>query len=159
MKKTVLVMMAGMVMVLAGLVNATIVDITVETDKPVYQLGEDVVVSVIAINLTDEPIQLGFGSTLQASYLMDGVFDWSEDKIFLHTPTGQIIEPYDYYTWDLIHGSDEMELYPLDIGIHSVTGEVIGYGYSSPIEFEVIPEPATVLLFGTGIFWLRGLNV
>jgi len=37
-----------------------------------------------------------------------------------------------------------MTEYPLAIGTHSVVGEVVGYGDSAPIQFEVVPEPATV---------------
>jgi hypothetical protein len=143
--------------VLCGLVfwptpaQATLVDISATTNKPVYMLGEEVVVFVIAYNPNPEPITLGFTSSLVASYLMDGVFDWSEGKVFGQIPTGVRIEPYDSYTWNLSHDSHAMMIYPLGIGTHTVIGEVVGYGQSAPGEFEVIPEPATLLLFALGL--------
>ena len=137
------------------LVNAAIVDIGVETDKPTYLLEEPVTVFVTAYNPNPEAVTLGFGSTLQATYLMNDVFDWSEGKGFADVVTSVTIEPDDSYVWDLTHGLDEMMLYPLDVGIHTVVGEVVGYGQSATIEFEVVPEPATVLLLGFGGLILR----
>ncbi len=137
------------------LVNAAIVDISVETDKPVYQLGDDVVVSVIAINPTDEPIQLSFESTLQATYQTDDVFDWTEGKSFFQWVTYVDLPAFGLHRWDLTHGSEERELYPLDLGTHTVVGEVVGYGTSGSIQFEVIPEPATILSVVLGFMIIR----
>lgn len=53
------------------------------------------------------------------------------------------------------HGSIEMGLYALNLGVHSVVGEVVGYGQSEPVEFEVIPERATILILGFGVLWAR----
>ena len=86
---------------------------------------------------------------------MDDVFDWTEGKEFAQGATNVTIEPDDYYTWELTHSLDEMMLYPLDVGIHSVVGVVVGYGQSIPIEFEVTPEPATVFLLGLGAICIR----
>lgn len=130
--------------------NAVIVDISVATNKSTYLLGEEVTVFVTAYNPNPQPTVLYFGSALQASYLMDGIFDWTQGKWFADVLTERPIGPYDSCTWNLIHGSDEMSLYPLNIGTHNVVGEVVGYGWSTPIEFEVIPEPATILLLGLG---------
>jgi hypothetical protein len=137
------------------LVNAVIVDISVETDKETYLLDEPVTVFVTAYNPNTEAVTLYLDNFMKVSYLMDDIFDWREDKVYVPLPLVVTIEPYDFSTWDISHGQREMELYPLDIGIHSVIGEVIGYGYSSPIEFEVVPEPATVLLLGMGIVCMR----
>ncbi|MHC4643156.1 MAG: hypothetical protein ACYS32_16050, partial [Planctomycetota bacterium] len=116
---------------IAGIAEATIVDITVATDKESYLLGEEVIVSVIAYNPNPEPVTLGFPTSLQVSYLMDGVFNWSEHVQFTPSPTGRIIEPYDSYTWNLSHDSHAMTIYPLDVGTHTVVGEVVGYGQSA----------------------------
>jgi hypothetical protein len=150
-KKILVVLVLGF----AGMARATIVDICAATNKPVYDLGEEVVVFVIAYNPNPEPVTLGFVSTLQASYLMDGVFDWSEDKAFAQIPTGARIKPYDSCTWNLSHDSHAMMIYPLDVGFHTVVGEVVGYGQSAPVEFEVVPEPSTLLLFAIGLIGTR----
>ena len=136
-------------LIFAGELNASIVEISVATDKPIYQLGEYVTVSITAYNPTSETVILGFPTTLQASYLLDGTFDWA-NRPCLQIPSGRIIDAYDSYTWNLNHGSGEMAFYPLAVGIHSVVGEVIGYGFSEPIQFEVVPEPGTLLLLALG---------
>ncbi len=60
----------------------------------------------------------------------------------------------------MTHGSYEMQEYPLTVGMHTVIGEVlavelIGDGKSIPVEFEVVPEPATFVLLGIGGLLLR----
>lgn len=142
-----------------SIARATIVDICVATNKPVYDLGEEVVVFVIAYNPNPEPITLT-GGFYFASYKINGVYDWAEGRsapqVILHVT----INPRDYVTWDLTHGSYEMQEYPLTVGMHTVVGEVlavelIGDGRSTPVRFEVIPEPATLLLLLSGSVLLR----
>ena len=145
---------AVLILVLFGMTKATAVNISTITDKETYLLGEEVVVSVTAYNPDPDPVTLNFVSSLQASYLMDDVYDWTEGKFFTQLGSQLTIDPYGSYTWDLTHGHSEMELYPLDVGTHTVRGEVVGYGYSSPVQFEVVPEPATILLFTLGSLFL-----
>jgi len=145
----------ALVQIFVGMAEATIVEISASTNKPVYELGEEVVVFVIAYNPTPEPLTLFFGSTLQASYLMDGVFDWTEKKRFEAVLTKRIIEPDHSYTWNLIHDSFETSIYPLGVGTHILVGYVVGYRESAPVEFEVVPEPATILLLGLGSLMVR----
>lgn len=136
--------------------RATLVDISATTNKPVYDLGEEVVVFVIAYNPNPEPITLGFTSSLVASYLMDGVFDWSEGKEFGAVVLHLTIEPYDFRTLPALHhGLGEMEIYPLDVGTHTVIGEVVGYGQAAPVEFQVVPELTTIYLIALGALMLR----
>jgi hypothetical protein len=133
-----------------GMTKATAVNVSTITDKETYLFGEQVVVSVTAYNPEPNPVTLGFATSLQASYLMDDVYDWTEGKYFIQFGGQLTIDPYGSYTWDLTHGYYEMELYPLDVGTHTVRGEVVEYGYSSPVQFEVVPEPATILLLTLG---------
>lgn len=133
-----------------GLIQATVVDITVATDKPTYQLGEYVIVSVTAYNPNPQPVTLNFSST-QATYLMDDTFDWTYGKPFLLWNTQRTINPYESYTWIRPHGAEEMAFYPLGIGMHTVVGQIgageLGENNTTlPVQFEVVPEPATILL-------------
>jgi len=145
----------ALVLGLTGMARGTIVDICAATNKPVYELGEEVVVFVIAYNPNPEPVTLTFGSALQRSYLMDGIYDWRTGHGWTLYPTQRTIDPYDSHTWQLTHGTYEMTIYPLGVGAHTVIGEVVGYGYSTPAEFDVIPEPATILLLAVGAVLLR----
>jgi hypothetical protein len=136
---------------IAGIAKATVVDVNVATDKESYLLGEEVIVSVIAYNPNLEPVTLYFGSSLLATYLMDDVFDWSEGRIFEPVNLQLTIQPYNFHTFDFMHGLYEMSLYPLDFGTHTVVGEVVGYGQSAQVQFEVVPEPSSILLLSMGI--------
>jgi hypothetical protein len=153
--KMIRIILVVVVLGFAGIAKATIVDICLATNKPVYDLGEEVVVFVIAYNPNPEPVTLSFSSTLVATYLIDSVFNWSEHRQFAQIPTGARIEPYDSCTWNLSHDSRAMMIYPLDVGFHTVVGEVVGYGQSAPVEFEVVPEPSTLLLFAIGLIETR----
>ena len=146
---------AALVLGFVGMAKATIVDVSVATDKASYSLGEEVVVSVTAYNPNPEPVTLGFPTSLQVSYLMDGVFNLSDHMVFTPIPTGRIIQPYDSYSWNLSHDSHAMTIYPLDVGTHTVVGEVVGYGQSAPLQFEVIPEPSSISLLAIGIVGVR----
>ena len=141
-----LVMILGMV----GVAGADVVDISVETDKQTYLLGEEVQISVIAYNPSQEPVTLTFPSSLTTSYRMDDIFDWKLNIIYNPVLLEKVIEPLSSYTRLHIHDSTQMELYPLDIGMHSVRSEVVGYGLSEPVNFEVVPEPITSLLMAVG---------
>jgi len=141
--------------------RADLVEITVATDKAIYQLDEDVLVSVTAFNPTSEPVTLGFGSALEANYLMDGQFNWYQYKIFALSATHLHIAGGDSHTWHLCHGPMERGLYPLELGPHTLVGQVratqlLGDWNSPSCTFTVVPEPAGALLGAWGI--LVGLS-
>lgn len=144
-----MVIMAA-ILSLAESTLATTVEISVATDKPTYQLGETVNVSVIAHNPNPQPVTLSFGNSLNAKYLMDNVFDWTQGKVFIQIVTEVTIGSGDSHVWNLKHGSSERAIYPLNCGTHTIVGEVVGYGQTSPIMFEVVPEPATAALLAAG---------
>lgn len=146
--------LTALISVLCGMTESKAVNISTLTDKESYLLGEEVVVSVTAYNPDPNPATLNFATSLEASYLMDDVYDWSDGKFFTQFGRQLIIDPYGSYTWQLAHGSTEMEAYPLEIGAHTVVGEVVGYGNSSTVQFQVIPEPATILLLTLGGLFL-----
>jgi len=148
-----------LVLCLSDIGRADLVDISVATDKPTYQVGEEVKVYVRAYNPGLDSVTLTFGSNIQTSYWMDDIYDWQAGRDRLWVLTYATINPNTTHTWELIHGSYEMSVYPLEIGTHSVVGivgayELSGNGESSPIEFEVIPEPASLIILTTGSLWI-----
>ena len=155
-KKIIVILVAATIILLVeSEAMATIVDIFATTNKPVYELGEEVVVSVIAYNPNPEPVTLGFVDALQASYLMDNTYDWKDHHGAWLVVTEQRIEAFSPHTWTLVHGADEMETYLPTLGTHTIVGEVLGYGQSTPVGFEVVPEPATMLILCIGIIGVR----
>jgi hypothetical protein len=160
MKKDLVLLSSVFVLMLnfVGSSLAVVVQVSVETDKEFYQLGEDVVVRVTAFNPNQEPVTLGFASSLTATYLIDDHFDWSVGKVFVPSGRQLTIQPNESFAWDLTHGSKEISSYPLNLGLHSVVGKVVGYGQSETIGFEVVPEPATILVFAPGLIILKRTN-
>jgi len=149
----------ALVLGFAGRAKSAIVDINVATDKTTYSLGEEVVVFITAYNPNPEPVTLT-GGFYFASYIMDEVYDWAEGRSAPQVILKVTINPGDSITWDLTHGSYEMQEYPLTLGKHMVVGEVlavelIGDGKSAPVEFDVVPEPATILFLTLGICAMR----
>jgi hypothetical protein len=138
----------------AALVNADIVDISVATDKGTYLLGEDITVFVTAYNPNPELITLQFSTSMQVSYLLDSTYNWKENHGSYPWLTEQIIPSMASHTWTLVHGIEEMNTYPLTIGTHTVVGEVLGYGQSAPVHFQVVPEPSTAAFFVVGAILL-----
>jgi hypothetical protein len=136
--------------VLAVYAQATL-EISVATDKTAYQIGEnvDIFISVFNSGSTSEKLYGGFYFT---TYIMDGVYDWADryQPMVILTIT---FLPGETRTWEMTHGFDEMQAYPLNIGNHSVVGGA-GSLRSIPVEFQVVPEPATLSLLALGVFLL-----
>ncbi|MHC4266319.1 MAG: GLUG motif-containing protein [Planctomycetota bacterium] len=113
------------------------IEISVQTDKEVYYEDEFIGIIVTAFNPNSESVTLGFGSSCQSTYIMDATYEPGLGCLTVVTEV--TIEPFSYVTWIDVYDY-EMSEYPLEIGIHCVTGEVIGYGFSDPVFFSVISE-------------------
>ncbi len=109
-------------------------NVTVKTDKTEYALDEPVQISVTATNTLPDPITLTFPTSLEASYIIDGVYDWSEHAISLPVVTHETIPGGQFKTWEFTHTAEQYRLLP---GKHSIVGVVIGYGKSEPTEIFV----------------------
>jgi hypothetical protein len=86
---------------------------------------------------------------------MDSTYDFKYHHIAMPCVTQRQIEAFSSYTWTLVHADYEMGTYLPTLGMHIIVGEVLGYGYSAPVEFEVIPEPSTFLLLVIGFIAVR----
>jgi hypothetical protein len=128
--------------------------VSVSTDKSYYQPGETVHIFVSAYNPASTEITLGFGTSLQATYLLDGIYQWDKNKIFTTSPISLTIQPFQTYTWQFDHDAQEQNYYPLAVGNHSVLG-IVKDQYSEPATFQVIPEPTSMLLLGLGGLLIR----
>jgi hypothetical protein len=149
-------------LIIAMPAKATVVDISVSTDKPVYQLGEYVTVYLTAYNPNPEPVTLNFAGNQTVTYIMDGTFDPTQGTVSSGDPWHHTIDAYGSWTIDMVHGAYAISVYPLNVGNHSVVGIMIGSYSGSPFEFEsspvhfaVVPEPTTLLLLTFGTIVLR----
>ncbi|MBX3426547.1 MAG: hypothetical protein KF688_12770 [Pirellulales bacterium] len=107
------------------------------TDHSSYVVGESLWVTISAHNAADAPVTLGFPSSLQSSYVMDGVY--VNNEVGLAVLTEAVVPARGSREWTYRHRWDD---YPLVPGLHSVVGRVAGYGESVPLEFAVVaPQP------------------
>jgi len=178
------VVCAGIVtLALAGCVRANFVnpnsvvedgiEYYLQTDKAVYDLGENVEMLYRVTNLTENPVDIG--DVLIGPWCDFFVTDDDNTDIWqwmrVPPPSGWEmlhLEPYEskelQITWDMISDnatpwvSDDD--YPIGPGSYRITGELkLSGAYSDrkvpvSVSIEVIPEPASMLLLGTGLLIL-----
>ena len=79
--------------------DSVVVRVGVHTDKPVYEPGETIRVTVTATNLLDRAVTLVFNTTLQADYGFDRAWQWSDHRgfgdaiTFVTTPAPTVFPP------------------------------------------------------------------
>jgi hypothetical protein len=116
------------------------ISVTVSTDQPTYIIGEPILITVTAVNETDEPVTLGFPSSGQSGYILDDAYA---------TPTGGLavithatVPAHGTHDWSFYHPWGE---HMLAVGAHEVVGEVrhmLPHLASSPVPFAIVsPEP------------------
>ncbi len=149
----------ALLFVLSSIGSTSLLEITVDTDKDIYQVGEDVHIYVLAYNPNSGPVTLTFLTSIESSYVIDDIYNWAYYQISNPSSHSIILGPYASKMWDFIHGTSEQNIYPLTVGNHSVVGQVgaieLSNINSAPIQFEVIPEPATLALFCLGFLLIR----
>ena len=101
----------------------------VTTDKPHYEEGEDIGITITATNEGNEEITLKFQSELQADYIIDGWIRGEKNWTFAAIPTSVTIPAGERHTWEFVHTSEHAEL---DAGIHTIVGLLTGYDAFRP---------------------------
>ena len=145
-----------LVVLLASSSNATLIEVSVETDKDVYGLGEDILIDVTAHNSGTEDETLTFTDSIHASYEIDSVYNWADGIV--SQPYGFIfvLQPSTSRTWTFTH---TYQNYSLDIGVHSIIGEVWAFELigeeSEAASITVVPEPLTLSLLALGSLFIR----
>lgn len=100
----------------------------VTTDKSQYAVGENISITIKAINTSSIPQTLSFSSSKQADYVIDGKYRQSANKFFAQSLTSVEVPGNFSYQWKFIHKSAD---YKLEAGSHTILGEVVGYGSAS----------------------------
>ena len=140
----------------------------VQTDKSVYNLGEDVEMLYRITNLGDEDVTFSFPHSPSWNLWVekDGEDIWSAVKIWYAFGSGFTLAPSEYkgfpeedppYVWDMLDDEDNL----IDIGEYDViggfdAGSAEDYLYSRvSVPITIVPEPASFLLFAFAGLFLR----
>ena len=143
----------------------------IQTDKAVYNLGENVEILYRVTNLTDNPVSIGEKSLFSPDYDVI-ITDDGDAKVWQYiltlppppTPPETTVfhlEPYEskeyQTTWDLTNDngtSDRIDDFPVDPGMYNITGELNLYFWEKivpvSVSVEIIPEPTAITLLGAG---------
>src|ERR1043166_1403755 len=71
---------------------------TVSTDKIIYQYGENIYITVTAVNNNTIADTLSFATCQQANYMIDS-FNWADSLGWCAAGTYRIISPHDSTIW------------------------------------------------------------
>jgi hypothetical protein len=117
-----------------------ILRIVLETNKPTYVLGEDVVVRVVASNPGPTAVTLEFSTSMHGDYTIDGpAFRWSAGHVFLQVLTSVTVPPGG--TADLLDTTHRPQDFALTAGTHIFVGSAwttnMGKLVSAPVFITV----------------------
>jgi hypothetical protein len=134
-----------------------------QTDKAIYNLGENVEMLYKVTNLSNANVMFGFGGDPEWNFWVekDGDYVWQAVEGWWASGTGFTLAPSESkeytYTWDMKDYSDVL----VSLGEYKAiggfdAGVAYKYEYSKvAVPINIIPEPATFILFGFGVFLLR----
>ncbi len=141
------------------------VEYYVQTDKSVYELGENVEMLYRITNLGEESVTYNFGRSPEWNFWVDKDGDntwkavngwWTVSSEFT-LATGEYIE-FPNLSEPLIWDLRDNNGIPVQLGDYLVTGG-LDWGYYDftkvSVPIEVIPEPTTILLMAIGTLGIR----
>ena len=148
-----------------------------QTDKSVYDLGENVEILYRVTNVTENPIYIGMVLNCEYGWCNFIITDDDNTDIWQHL---RVIPPCGFRrfhlpphgskeyqrSWDMISDNgtfgDYDDDYPVGPGLYNIMGELrLDGGYERvpvSVSIEIIPEPVTLLLFGLGGLFVRKRN-
>jgi hypothetical protein len=139
----------------------------IQTDKSVYNLGENVEMLYRVTNLRDESVTFGFPHYPGYQFLVekDGEQIWDAPKGWLQVPTGLRLLPGETrefpndYAPPLIWPMRDNENNLVDLGTYNVIGGLYGYDYTKvAVPIDIVPEPSSFLLLALGMFLKKRLD-
>ncbi len=151
----------------AGIVNPNSVVVDdieyyIQTDKSVYNLGENVEMLYKVTNLRDVSVTFDFpvDPVYQFEVEQGGEQIWNAPKFVYFIETSITLLPGEYkefplsppLVWNMRDNEDNL----VDIGTYNVIGRLYGYDFSEvSVPINIVPEPITISLLGAGILLLR----
>jgi len=151
----------------------------IQTNKSVYDLGEEVEILYSIINLSDEERTFEFMPPLLDILVaakeggnLNTVWFWSWDRIFPHGPAVFRLEPSESVElsgiWPQLdlNGSWEIEDHTqVSAGTYGIGGRIGRSGFNDTIdnsyvtvEITIIPEPSSLVLFVGGLLIVKYFN-
>jgi hypothetical protein len=137
-----------------------------QTNKFIYELGENVEILHRVTNLSDEPLTFVFAYQQQCHFeVWDGVTRiWGWPKLVNPAGSGFTLRPGEFkeflIDWDTMNDNGTLELdddFSVSPGIYDVLGRLMGgtsdgiIPESVSVPIQIIPEPTTFLLLGSGL--------
>jgi hypothetical protein len=139
-----------------------------QTNKSIYNLGEDVEMLFRVTNLRSEDVLIGCSRSGEFNFLVEKNDDaiWAAAHWFVWFSPGVELSVGESknisYTWDMINDNDSL----VDPGIYDVVGVMYNeswnyYNHGNPYATEVavpiivVPEPASFFLLSLGCFLLK----
>jgi hypothetical protein len=148
----------------------------IQTDKSIYELGENVNILYRVSNLTNENIILGDAAPDPLAYY-DFRVTQNDNHIWRYpylTPVLELtdfsLEPYEIKefqtAWNMMNDNGTIwpitDDFPVSPGVYNVLGEVALWPKTDRIpvsvSIDIVPEPATLLLLGTGLLGILARN-
>jgi hypothetical protein len=115
------------------------IEVGVWADRPSYEYGDTIAITVTAYNSTVDTVFLQFPSACQANYIIDD-FNFYNHIFCLAIGTYRKIPPLGSISWDYLEYPLKSSGWPaLSPGPHTVIGEVLGYARSDTLLILVTP--------------------
>ncbi len=151
----------------AGIVNPNSVVVDdieyyIQTDKLVYNLGENVEILYKVTNLRDVSVTFDFPRDPVYQFEVEqGVEQiWNVPKLVYFIETSITLLPGEYKVfplsppliWNMRDNEDNL----VDVGNYNVIGRLYGYDFTEvSVPINIVPEPATIIVLGLGILGMR----